>query len=93
MSSANEIDLRFSSTSSSESSVASVRKKASVSSDFVFLTSSSIPSGRAKENFVLRNFAFSDCDATACYDRILPHMLSMIYEKMGLPKQTCHWLI
>ena len=33
-----------------------------------------------------RNFAFSDFDATACYDRILPHMLSMIYEKMGLPQ-------
>ena len=40
-----------------------------------------------------RNFAFSDCDTTDCYDQILPHMLSMIYEKMSLPQQTCHWLI
>ena len=33
-----------------------------------------------------RNFAFTNCDASTCYDRILPHMLSIIYEKMGLPQ-------
>ena len=40
-----------------------------------------------------RHFVFFDYDATACYDRILPHMLSMIYKKMSLPQQNCHWLI
>ena len=39
------------------------------------------------------NCAITDCDATACYDRILPVLLSLCYHKMGLPAHGCTWLI
>ena len=32
-----------------------------------------------------KNCALIDCDASACYDRILPTILYLCYEKMGLP--------
>ena len=32
-----------------------------------------------------KNYAITDCDARACYDRILPHILFLCYSKMGLP--------
>ena len=39
-----------------------------------------------------RDFAITDCDAKACYDRVLPHVLYLCYSKMGLPSQDCVWL-
>ena len=39
-----------------------------------------------------RNCALTDCDAKACYDRILPILLYLCYGKMGLPSETCQWL-
>ena len=34
----------------------------------------------------------TDCDARACYDIILPILLSLCYWKMGLPEDDCIWL-
>lgn len=39
-----------------------------------------------------KNCAITDCDARACYDRILPHILFLCYSKMGLPTKDCVWL-
>ena len=39
-----------------------------------------------------RNCALTDCDAKSCYDRVLPHILSLCYSKLGLPASTCRWL-
>ena len=39
-----------------------------------------------------RNCAITDCDARACYDRILPIILYFTYHKMGLPLNECIWL-
>lgn len=39
-----------------------------------------------------RNCALTDCDARACYDRILPILLSLCYCKMGLPAEDSIWL-
>ena len=39
-----------------------------------------------------RNCALTDCDAKACYDRILPIVLYLTYHKMGLPINECKWL-
>ena len=37
------------------------------------------------------NCELNDCDASACYDRILPTIL-YFYGKMGLPIEECSWL-
>ena len=34
------------------------------------------------------NAAITDCDAKACYDRILPHVMALANIKAGLPKKT-----
>ena len=39
-----------------------------------------------------RNCAITDCDARACYDRILPAVLYFTYHKMGSPVHECKWL-
>ena len=39
-----------------------------------------------------RNCAITDCDARACYDRILPTVLYFTYHKMGLPVHECKWI-
>ena len=39
-----------------------------------------------------QEFALTDCDATACYDRIIPILLYLCYSKAGLPHLTCLWL-
>ena len=39
-----------------------------------------------------RNCALTDCDAKSCYDRVLPHILSLCYSKLGLPDSTCRWI-
>ena len=39
-----------------------------------------------------KNCALTDCDARACYDRVLPILLSLCYSKMGLPEDDCIWL-
>ena len=38
------------------------------------------------------NCAITNCDARACYDRILPIILYLTYHKMGLPIHECQWL-
>ena len=38
------------------------------------------------------NGALTDCDAKACYDRVVPNLLYMCYNKAGLPPTTCQWL-
>ena len=35
------------------------------------------------------NTGFTDCDAKACYDRIIPLILLLAYYKKGLPYETC----
>ena len=39
-----------------------------------------------------KNFALTDCDATACYDRVVPILLYLCYSKAGLPHHLCLWL-
>jgi len=39
-----------------------------------------------------RNGAMTDCDAKACYDRIVPIVLYLSYSKAGLPHTACVWL-
>ena len=39
-----------------------------------------------------RNGAMTDCDAKACYDRIVPIVLYLSYSKAGLPHNACIWL-
>ena len=39
-----------------------------------------------------KNCALTDCDDRACYDRILPILLSLCYSKMVLPEDDCIWL-
>ena len=39
-----------------------------------------------------KNGALTDCDATACYDRVIPMLLYLCYSKAGLPHLTCMWL-
>ena len=38
------------------------------------------------------NGALTDCDAKACYDRIVPILLYLSYSKAGLPHTACLWL-
>ena len=38
------------------------------------------------------NGALTDCDAKACYDRVVPMLLYQCYHKAGLPHHTCQWL-
>ena len=37
----------------------------------------------------MENCAITYCDARACYDRILPHVLYLCYSKIGLPHIDC----
>ena len=39
-----------------------------------------------------RNGALTDCDAKACYDRVIPLVLYLSYSKAGLPHNACVWL-
>ena len=34
------------------------------------------------------NAAITDCDAKACYDRILPHLMALVNMKAGMPKKV-----
>eukprot|EP00957_Ditylum_brightwellii_P116123 8858060-Ditylum_brightwellii.AAC.1 len=43
-------------------------------------------------HFQRANFGCSDCDAKACYDRIVPLVLLLAYFKAGLPHQCCFFL-
>ena len=38
------------------------------------------------------NGVLTNCDAKACYDRVVPLLLYMCYNKAGLPHATCQWL-
>ena len=38
------------------------------------------------------NGALTDCDAKACYDRIVLLVLYLSYSKAGLPHSACVWL-
>eukprot|EP00957_Ditylum_brightwellii_P119345 9104727-Ditylum_brightwellii.AAC.1 len=38
------------------------------------------------------NFGCTDCDAKACYDRIVPLIILLAYFKAGLPYQCCFLL-
>ena len=38
------------------------------------------------------NGALTDCDAKACYDRVIPLVLYLSYSKAGLPHAACVWL-
>ena len=38
-----------------------------------------------------RNCAYTDCDATAYYDRIIP-AIQTLYHKVGVPIETARWL-
>eukprot|EP00957_Ditylum_brightwellii_P101533 7737860-Ditylum_brightwellii.AAC.1 len=43
-------------------------------------------------HFQRANFGCTDCDTKACYNRIIPLILILVYFKAGLPYQCCFFL-